>query len=125
VTHAGGTLQVHTVTPASPQVLTEFSDYPSWGTVVWATNSQTGFTWQSGADATVRGQAISQGVLNDTVDSNQPRAINNNWPVFAFNFQFNGLTGQPTSPVVLALGHIRTPAVSYLGKNLPPLWSSY
>ena len=125
VTHAGGTLQVHTVTPASPQVLTEFSDYPSWGTVVWATNSQTGFTWQSGADATVRGQAISQGVLNDTADSNQPRAINNNWPVFAFNFQFNGLTGQPTSPVVLALGHIRTPAVSYLGKNLPPLWSSY
>jgi Domain of unknown function (DUF4965)/Domain of unknown function (DUF1793)/Domain of unknown function (DUF5127) len=45
--------------------------------------------------------------------------------VFAFNFQFNGLTGQASNPIVLAIGHIRQPAVSYLGKNLPPLWSSY
>jgi hypothetical protein len=125
VTHAGGTLRVHTITPNAPQVLNENSDYPSWGTVVWATNSQTGFTWQSGADAAVRSEAISQGFLNNSVDSNQPRAINNQYPVFAFNFQLNNLSGQPSSPIVFALGHVREPAVSYLGKNVAPLWKSY
>ncbi|MBV8967804.1 MAG: DUF4965 domain-containing protein, partial [Verrucomicrobia bacterium] len=125
VTHAGGTLRVHTVTPASPQVLTESSNYPSWGTVVWATNNQPGLTWQSGQDSVVRALAISQGFLNNTVDTNQPRAINNNWPVFAFNFQLNNLTGQPSSSMVVALGHVREPAVSYQGKNVPPLWKSY
>ena len=125
VAHTGGTLQVHTIMPNTPQVLTEYSDYPSWGTVVWATNSQSGFTWQSGADVAVRSEAISQGSLNDTTDANQPRAINNNWPVFAFNFQLNNLTGQPNSPIVLAIGHVREPAVSYLGKNVSPLWKSY
>jgi hypothetical protein len=125
VTDAGGTLRVHTVTPTSPQVLSEYEDYPNWGTVVWATNEGSGFTWQSGADVTVRSEAISQGYLNDTVDPNQPRAINDNYPVFAFNFQLPGLTGEPSSQMVFAIGHIRQPAVSYLGKNVSPLWQSY
>jgi hypothetical protein len=125
VTHGGGTLTVHTVTPAAPQVLAETNDYPSWGTVVWATNQQQGLTFQSGADQTVRSLAATQGQLNNTIDPNMPRAINDHWPVFAFNFAFGSIGGQPTAPVELALGHVRSPAVSYLGKSVPPLWKSY
>jgi hypothetical protein len=125
VTHAGGSLIVHTVTPSAPDVLKETNDYPSWGTVVWATNNQQGLTVQSGADVTVRGLAVSQGQLNNTTDTNMPRAINNNWPVFAFNFALGAINGQPTAPIELALGHVRIPAVSYLGKNVQSLWRSY
>jgi Domain of unknown function (DUF5127)/Domain of unknown function (DUF4965)/Domain of unknown function (DUF1793)/Concanavalin A-like lectin/glucanases superfamily/Domain of unknown function (DUF4964) len=125
VTHGGGTLTVHTVTPSAPQALTETNDYPSWGTVIWATNQQQGVTFQSGADQTVRGLAVTQGQLNNTIDTNKPRAINDHWPVFAFNFALGNIGGQPTAPIELALGHVRSPAVSYLGRNIPSLWKSY
>jgi len=126
VVHAGGNLRVHTITPGTPIVLSEANDYPTWGTVVWATNTlPSGFTWQSGADATVRGLFVSSGQLNNTVDPNMPRAINNNYPVFAFDFALGNIDGQPAGPFVMALGHVRTPAVSYLGKNVAPLWKSY
>jgi hypothetical protein len=125
VTHAGGTLTVHTITPSTPQVLAETNDYPSWGTVVWATNKQQGLTVQSGADQVVRSLAVTQGQLNNTEDSNMPRAINDHWPVFAFNFALGSIGSQPSAPIELALGHVRSPAVSYLGKNVQSLWKSY
>jgi hypothetical protein len=125
VAHSGGNLTALTVTPSSPTVLAETSDYPSWGQAVWATNTQSNLSYQSGADTTIRAQFVSQGTLNNSMDTNMPRAINNNWPVFAFDFALGTVTGATSSPLVLALGHVRQPAVSYQGNQIPPLWQSY
>jgi hypothetical protein len=125
VSHEGGSLTAFSVTPASPQVLAESNNYPSWGSAIWATNTQANLTTQSGADTDVRSLAVSQGKLNNTMDSTMPRAINDHWPVFAFNFELGSVGSQATSPVTLALGHVREPAVSYLGKQVAPLWRSY
>lgn len=127
VSHAKGpgTITSFTVTPNSPHVLSEENDYPSWGTVVWATDNQPNLATQSGEDLVVRSQFVSQGKLNNTMDSDMPRAINNRWPVFAFALNMGSVTKQPTQPVTLVLGHVREPAVSYLGNPVPPLWKAY
>lgn len=122
---SGDTLTAFTVTPNSPTVLGEVNEYPSWGTVVWATKNQPGLTIQSGQDIVVRSLAVSQGKLNNTMDQNMPRAINDSWPVFAFNFELGSVTTQASKTLKLALAHVREPAVSYLGAPIPPLWKSY
>jgi len=125
VGHSNGNLTALSVTPSSPQTLAETNDYPSWGTAVWATNSQSNVSSQIGADADVRSLAVSQGTLNNSVDGNKPRAINDRWPVFAFSYNLGTVGGQANSPAVFVLGHVRQPAVSYLGNNVPSLWQSY
>ncbi len=125
VGHSNGNLTALTVTPNSPQTLAEANDYPSWGTAVWATNSQSNVTSQIGADSDVRSLAVSQGTLNNSVDGNKPRAINDHWPVFAFSYDLGSVSGQANSPAVFVLGHVREPAVSYLGNNVSSLWQSY
>lgn len=125
VAHANGSLTAFSVTPNAPTVLAETNDYPSWGSAIWATNSAANVTYQSGADNSVRSQAITNGSLNNTNDTNQPRAINNNWPVFGFNADLGTLNGTPSTPLTFVLGHVRQPAVSYQGNQVAPLWQSY
>lgn len=121
-----GGLRVLTNTPQNPDVLAEFGDQASWGTVVWATDAAAGLTWQIGRDQDVRGSAATQGALAGTADTGQPRAISDNWPVFGFNRDLGTVTPQaPSDEFVLCLGHVRTPAVSYLGSPLNPWWSTY
>jgi hypothetical protein len=111
------------ITPASPQVLAEENDTASWGTVVWSTPERPGLTWQIGQDQVVRGNA-THGSLPNTVDPDQPRAIGDRWPVLGLNLDLGSVTG-PSAPFVVTIGHIRTPAVSYLGTPLNPLWTTY
>ena len=55
-----------------------------------------------------------------------PRAINDRKPVFAFDFALGRVaTSHPTPQITLVLGHVREPAVSYLGTPVPPLWKSF
>jgi hypothetical protein len=119
-----GTMNVLTVTPSSPSVLAEYNDQASWGTVVWATDNVSGLTWQTGQDTVVRGNA-NTGSLPNTNDTNQPRAINNNWPVFGFMRNLGTVGTTPSAQVVFCLGHVRQPAVSYLGTNLNPYWTTF
>jgi hypothetical protein len=119
-----GSLNVLTVTPASPTVLAEHNDQASWGTVVWATDNVSGLTWQAGQDVVVRGNAAS-GSLPDTVDTSQPRAIDDDWPVFGFLRDLGTVTATPSAQVVACIGHVREPTVSYLGTDLNPYWTSY
>jgi Domain of unknown function (DUF5127)/Domain of unknown function (DUF4965)/Domain of unknown function (DUF1793)/Concanavalin A-like lectin/glucanases superfamily/Domain of unknown function (DUF4964) len=121
---AVGGLNVLTVTPSSPTVLAEFNDQASWGTVVWATDNVTGLTWQTGQDVVVRGNAAA-GTLPDTSDTAQPRAINDDWPVFGFLRSLGTVTATPSAPMVVCLGHVREPAVSYLGTDLNPYWTTF
>ena len=122
-TESGVSMISLTNTAANPQPLQENGDMAAWGTVVWSTLSRPGLTWQIGQDAVVRALGVAQGSLANTVDT-QFRAINDDWPVFAFNVDL-GSVRQATDPVVLSIGHVRTPAVSYLGSPLPPLWQTY
>ncbi len=121
---AVGTQTALSFAPTSPTVLGEHSDQASWGTVVFATDSGTGVTWQIGQDSVVRTNGAA-GTLPNTADTG-PRAINDRWPVFAFNRSFGAVTTAAPSPtMVLCIGHARTPAVSYQGTNLNPWWMTY
>jgi len=118
-------LTTFSVTPASPKVLGEVNEYPMWGTVVWATAAQSGLTTQAGPDVDVRAAAIGDNHLDNSVDANQPRAINDHWPVFAFDFNLGRVGNRSGKPLVMVLGDARDPAVSYLQHPVPPLWKSY
>ncbi len=115
-------LTAFAVTPAAPRVLGEVNDYPMWGTAILATANQPGLTTQAGEDAVVRAAAIRSGTLDNSVDAGQPRPINSRWPVFAFNFALGQVGSAETRPLVLAVGDVRDPAVSYQRKPIPPRW---
>ncbi|WP_042405120.1 glutaminase family protein [Streptacidiphilus carbonis] len=123
VSGSGAALTALSLTPDAPKVLAEDGDMATWGTIVWNATDRPGLTWQIGADTAVRPAALSDGKLGNSSDGDQPRPINDNWPVFAFHFDLGGVGGAPQS-AVLSVGHVREPAVSYLGAQLPPLWKS-
>jgi hypothetical protein len=123
VTSGRQTLQVWTVQLQTQQVLTEQDQQAAWGSMVWATPVTARFSYQSGQDVVVRGQFVDNGVLADTNDTNY-RAISDNWPVFGLCADLGQVSGQAVS-VPLVIGQVRTPAVSYLGQDLQPLWTSY
>ena len=125
ITGGARPLTAFAVTPASPKVLGETHEYPMWGTAVWAAANQPGLTTRAGEDIVVRTAAISDGRLDNSVDADQPRPISTRWPVFAFNFALGQVGPAATRPLVLALGDVRDPAVSYQGQPIPPLWKSY
>jgi hypothetical protein len=106
-------------------VLAENADTAEWGTIVWSARKSAGLTWQISQDAATRAQFISNGTLTNTADGNQPRRINDNWPVFGFANDFGKVGKKSTADFVISIGHVREPAVSYLGTNLAPLWKSY
>ena len=107
-------------TPANPGVLAEHGDMASWGTVTWSTAERPGLTWQIGEDVAVRQKSS----LGNSLDPAQPRRISDRWPVAGLNLDLGTVRG-PTDPFVVSVGHIRTPAVSYLGAPLNPLWTKY
>jgi hypothetical protein len=112
-----------THSPTNPGVLQENRDHASWGTMVIAADAAPGLTWQIGEDTVVRANAAN-GSLPNTVDANQPRAISNAWPVFGFAIDLGSVTAA-SAPFVVCIGHVRTPAVSYLGSRLDPWWRTY
>jgi hypothetical protein len=121
---SGGTgLRSWTVQLANQQPLVEQNQLAAWGTILWSTPQRSGLTYQSGQDVVVRGQFLANGTLSDTNDTNY-RAINDNWPVFAFAVDL-GQVKQRAGSVELSIGHVRTPAVSYLGTGLASLWTTY
>lgn len=63
----------------------------------------------------VRGQFITNGVLANTQDT-VFRAIQDDWPVFAFAKDLGTVT-KATTPVVFSVGLVRDPAVEYIIAN--------
>lgn len=111
-------------TPANPSVLSESNDMASWGTMVWTTQHRAGLTYQIGEDNVVRARVVNGGALDNSIDTAKPRAINDRWPVFAFHLDL-GSVRAATEPMVISIGHVREPAVSYLTKALAPRWKTY
>ncbi|PRY45065.1 glutaminase domain-containing protein [Umezawaea tangerina] len=119
-----GSTTALTATPANPGVLAENNEQASWGTLVVAASSGSGLTWQIGQDTLVRAASAGQGVLSNSSDTAQPRPINDRWPVLALNKNLGTVAAGATSaPFTIAVGHVRTPAVSYLGTQLAPWWT--
>ncbi|KAI0092705.1 hypothetical protein BDY19DRAFT_1054180 [Irpex rosettiformis] len=95
------------------QQQTQFTEVDSriqQGSAYYATTQVTGLTWQSGSDVTVRGEFISYGVLQNTQDT-KFRAVGDSWPVFAFAHDLGNVA--QSSPVTVAIGHVRDPAIQY------------
>jgi hypothetical protein len=121
--YSDSSLRAWTVQLQNQQPLTEQDQLAAWGTIVWATPAVSNLSYQSGQDIVVRGQVVSSGVLTNSNDTNY-RAIQDNWPVFGFCLDLGHVSGSAVT-VPLSIGQVRTPAVSYLGQNLQPLWTSY
>lgn len=122
VPYQGGTVQAWTVQLKDQQPLTEQNQQAAWGTTVWATPATSRLTYQSGQDIQVRAQFVDNGTLTNANDTNY-RAINDDWPVFGFCADLGTLGGAAVT-VPLSIGLVRTPAVSYLGQDLQPLWAA-
>ena len=73
---------------------------------------QASATYQTGQDIVVRQQFVSNGKLANTKDTNF-RAVQNDWPVFAFAHDLGTVSGS-SAPVVFAVGHVRDPAIEYI-----------
>ncbi len=120
-----GTMTALSCRPATPGVLQEHGDQASWGSLVFATPTAANPTWQTGQDTVVRAAFATGGTLAGTDDTDRPRAINDDWPVFALARDLGTVTSAASAPFRVSLGHVRTPAVSYLGTNLDPWWTRY
>jgi Domain of unknown function (DUF5127)/Domain of unknown function (DUF4965)/Domain of unknown function (DUF1793)/Ricin-type beta-trefoil lectin domain-like/Domain of unknown function (DUF4964) len=119
-------MTVLTAQPASPGVLQENADQASWGQLVLAAPTGAGLSWQIGQDTVVRTASAGSGRLAGTSDSAQPRAISDRWPVLGLNRDFGTVDpGTPSAEFTVTLGHVRTPAVTYLGAQLQPWWTHY
>jgi hypothetical protein len=120
---ADASVRAWTVQLGNQQPLTEQGQLAAWGTVVWTTPVAPGLSYQSGQDVVVRGKFVADGSLADSDDTNY-RAISDRWPVFAFCRDLGRVGASPVT-VPLSIGQVRSPAVSYLGQQLKPLWTSY
>jgi hypothetical protein len=104
-----------------PAPLTEDAQMANWGSVIWGSPLAANQTYQSGYAADVRDQFASAGALADSNDTGY-RAIDDDQPVFAFASDL-GHGGSAR----FAIGHVRTPLVSY-GPDatpVPPWWTTY
>lgn len=129
---ARGSLTALTITAASPTILSEeydaanlYSDYPAWGIATLAALNAPNVTFQIAQDTVARTTAAMQGSLPNTIDPAMPRAIDDRYPVLAFNNDFGTIRSALSSPFTLVLGHVREPAVNYLGSPLQPYWKTY
>jgi hypothetical protein len=99
----------------------------NWGNVYWATDRTSGLSVASGPDTTVRGTFINNGRLDGSQDTNY-RAIQQDWPVFAFAIDLGSCGVQPTN-TLFTIGLLQQPAIQFLGAQglttLPGLWTSY
>ncbi len=123
--HKTGNLFAWTVKPTNPAVFNQFNNYPSWGTVLFATKTTNKLTTESGGADAVRAQFVANGHLDGSNDTDQPRPINNNFPVFAFSNAFGSVGITPTQPFTLLLGHVRDPAINFLETRQHSLWRKY
>ncbi|EJF56480.1 hypothetical protein DICSQDRAFT_93645 [Dichomitus squalens LYAD-421 SS1] len=114
-TTTAGDVITHQVQLTNQVEYSELGDHIQQGAAYHSTLSVPGTTYQTGQDIVVRAEFINNGVLNNTQDT-QFRAVNDNWPVFAFAHDFGTVTAA-TTPVVYSVGHARDPAIQYVTVN--------
>lgn len=120
--HSRG-MRAWTVGLKTPQPLTEQKQFAAWGTIVWATGERRGLTYESGEDIQVRGRFVKDGRLSNSNDTNY-RAIKDRAPVFGLSVHL-GRLDQSAVTTEFVIGHVRTPAINYLGNPLRSLWTKH
>jgi hypothetical protein len=123
VSSSNGDLRVWAVCPSQPRPFAEQAQRAAWGTVIWAAPQVSGLTFQSGRDIIVRRGFVRHGRLADGKDARH-HAAGKDRLVFAFSIDLGRVSAAPLT-VPLFIGHVRTPAVRYLGHDLQPLWTRY
>lgn len=121
-THSKG-MRAWTVELKNPQPLTEQKQFAAWGTIVWATGQRSGLTYESGEDIHIRGRFVKDGRLRNYNDTNY-RAIHDHTPVFGLSVDLGHLDNSAVT-TDFVIGHVRAPAINYLGKPLRPLWTKH
>ncbi|GFP57022.1 glutaminase A [Trichoderma asperellum] len=101
----------------------------SWGSWYWSTGSIRGVTHKIGADTDVRGQFLSTGTLDNTIDTNY-RAVNDRWPVFAFARDLGTIGKGGSASTLFTIGIAQENAILFQGRGsspeqVPSLWTSY
>jgi len=124
----GAALANHHVYRQTQQVFSENSDQALWGDFYYTTANTAGLTYQQGQDVIVRSQFINTGVLADTQDTNY-RAINNDYPVFAFANDLGAVDATAKS-TLFTVGFLQEEVIQYENKLnsveiLNGLWTSY
>ncbi|CCA68621.1 probable glutaminase A [Serendipita indica DSM 11827] len=111
-TTTGNSIITHQISLQNPQVYGEASDHTEYGSAYYSLASTEKVTYQSGADTTLRARFIANGTLQNTLDNNF-RAVNDQWPVFAFAQDVGTVGPSASDPVVFSVGHVRDPAIQY------------
>ncbi|KUI72671.1 hypothetical protein VM1G_08385 [Cytospora mali] len=120
-------VEYHTFQLSTQQEFVELSQQSAWGQWFISTADTDGVTWKIGADTTVRSQFESNQTLDDTKDTNF-RAINNNWPVFAFSKDLGSVSSSEVG-VLFTIGLSQDDVVNFQGNSssataLTGLWKS-
>ncbi|KAJ0109163.1 hypothetical protein J7T55_002355 [Diaporthe amygdali] len=122
-----GGVEYHTFQLSNQQQFVEISDQPAWGQWFVSTADTDGVTWKIGSDTAVRGQFESNHTLDNTKDTNF-RAINSDWPVFAFSKDLGSVSASETG-VLFTVGLSQDSVVNYQGNStsataLSGVWKS-
>jgi hypothetical protein len=117
----------HRVSRQTQLAFSEKGDQGEWGNIYYATDSEDGLTFQSGADNDVRGAFVKNGKLANSNDSNY-RAIWSNWPVFGYSVNLGAVDDLPVD-TLFSIGLLQHEAIQFLGKGnlrtLNSFWLSH
>lgn len=123
-----GDIAYHKVWKQTQLAFTETNQQADWGYWYWSTENVRTLTYQSGADNTVRGQFINSGDLDNSNDTDY-RAINDDYPVFGFAFDFGTLSASSRPSALFTIGLAQEQAIQFTGADgkvqVPSLWTSY
>nr|OQO30009.1 hypothetical protein B0A51_01907 [Rachicladosporium sp. CCFEE 5018] len=109
------------------QESSEINQQAEWGNWFYSTSNVESLTHQSGADATVRSQFVTNGYLANTADTDY-RPVNQDYVVFGFSRDL-GSVGSTSQSMLFQLSLHQQNAMQFLGANglqaVPSLWTSY
>ncbi|KAJ3793241.1 hypothetical protein GGU11DRAFT_419164 [Lentinula aff. detonsa] len=115
-TTTAGDVLTHQSQLQNQTVHSESEDRILQGSIYYSTRNVDGATYQTGQSTVVRSYFINHGELANTRDTNY-RAIDNDWPVFAFSRSLGKVTKDDPQYAVFSVGHVRDPVIKYIQNN--------
>ncbi|KAJ3987661.1 hypothetical protein F5890DRAFT_1551238 [Lentinula detonsa] len=115
-TTTAGDVLTHQSQLQNQTVYSESEDRILQGSIYYSTRNVDGATYQTGQSTVVRSYFINHGELANTRDTNY-RAIDNDWPVFAFSRSLGEVTKDDPQYAVFSVGHVRDPVIKYIQNN--------